>query len=90
MTETPLTPTRQRFLKLCIVCLKRRENSIRGASAPGLQLSAYVSIGGREGQRRARIRARMRSRGVQPYAESLMRLRVKRSRFAAELEGLLW
>lgn len=90
MTQTPLTPSRRKYLKVYVECLKKAERSIRAAFAPGLQLNSHVSLSPRERARRLHIRDCANTRGIDGYALSLQALRLTRSKFAAELEGLPW
>jgi hypothetical protein len=90
MSETPLTPTRRKYLKVYVECLKKAERGIRAAFAPGLQLNSHVSLSPRERARRLHIRDCAKARGIDGYARALMQLRIKRSKYAAELEGLPW
>jgi hypothetical protein len=90
MSKTPLTPTRQKYLKVYIECLKKTERRIRASSGPGLTLRDGISISARERAARGHIRMCMSERGVEGYAQALMQLRIARSKYAAELEGKLW
>jgi hypothetical protein len=90
MSQTPLTPTRRGFLKVYVACCKKAERRIRGAFAPGLTLTSGVHLSPRERAHRLHILETAKSIGVEPYALALRNLRVARSKFAAELEGLPW
>jgi hypothetical protein len=90
MTQKPLTPTRRSFLKVYVACCLKAERRIRGAFVPGLALSSHVHLSPRERAHRVHILERAKSRGIEPYALALRNLRIARSTFAAELEGLTW
>jgi hypothetical protein len=90
MSTKPLTPERRKFLKLCIKLIKERESAIRyGARRVAWignpRCSDPFSI-----LRQKSLCQKVHARGFEVYAESLMKLKIIRSKFAAELKGLHW
>jgi hypothetical protein len=90
VSEKPLTPERRKYLELCVKLIKMRESAIR-YGARHLQFKGdprYTDPFTRA--RQISLCQKINSRRFEPYAESLMRLKIARSKMAAELEGLKW
>jgi len=88
MSQPPLTPTRKKQLEAYIACCHRVESSIlvAGRIADGWR---YDSGSWQARSKRVKsIAERMRHNRGNIYALPLMRLRLARSKFAAELSGL--
>ena len=90
MSQPPLTPTRKKQLEAYIACIKRREMAIRYAGNLVLGVPASFIKSQTATVRYKSLVARVRTRGYEPFAEALQALRLARSKFTAELEGLGW
>jgi hypothetical protein len=90
MKIEPLTPSRKTMLEAYIKCLVRAERRIL--------LAAHVVTGAHyeagflplRGKQITHIIAHMKRAGFGQHAEALQCLRLARSKFQAELSGLLW
>lgn len=90
MPMSAVTPERKLMLEAYIKCLVRAERRILLAHhvvSGALYEEGYLPLRGRQINHILNI---MRKSGMEPYANALMRLRLTRSKFQAELSGLLW
>ncbi len=88
MSQAPLTPTRKKQLEAYIACIRRREMAICYAGSLVLGVPANSIATQRATQRYKSLVARVQTRGYEPFAQALLYLRLKRSKFQIELLGL--
>lgn len=87
MGKKPLTPTRENFLKLVCKCILRSEKRIIAAGHIAKNADRCGPRKMVESKRVQTMAKHIRAGRWEPYALALSRLRVARSRAAAELEG---
>jgi len=90
MSIQPIGPERRKFLELCIKLIKMRESAIRyGARHVAWRgdprYSHPLII-----QKQKNLCAKIHARGMERYADALMRLKLARSKMAVELCGKEW
>jgi hypothetical protein len=90
MSKQPLTPTRKALLQVYIACLKRAENRIIRAHHTVAGAPYAHDYKPATGIRFRHICESLRAHGMEGHATALLHLRIKRSQFTAELEGLEW
>lgn len=88
MSQPPLTPTRKKQLEAYIKCCVRVESSILAAARVADGMRFDPASWQARSNRVKRIAKRMGRDKANIYALPLIRLRVARSKFAAELSGL--
>ena len=90
MSEKSIGPEEKKRLEVYVKCLRRAERRIimGGQMANGRP----VDLTNFPFQRYMieHIKRCIKSRGVLAHGQALMRLQIKRSRIAAQLEGLTW
>lgn len=90
MSGKPLTPTRKKQLEAYYKCVLRAEKRIVAASHIARGARGTISDRMANSPRVAAMAGYMKAGQWERYAVSLGLLRLARSKFAAELEGLPW
>lgn len=87
MSRKPTTPSREKFLKAYIVCIRRKERSIIMGGRFPLGCPSDMLNDAMQRARVNRIGKRIQKRGFEPYALALSRLQLARSKYQIELEN---
>ena len=90
MPKHPLDPERQCRLEAYVTCLRRAEKRIIFAHRIATGQPYAPDFAMRNWRNHQHQVAAIRRSGLAPYAEALMHLRLARSKFQAELDGLEW